>query len=149
MPRQRKRSGQRTAHEGQDAGHGGDARQIQAPPEETSKDTSYPSNFMFHHFPTKTVSLTHISHTHPMSEPMFKNQYLPHRTSQCTALPEKSENKPQRIRAHGARSKGHAGQTSSVHEGHPDQVPGAGPPMPSTWWVCMHRNLGFCSFTLI
>ena len=39
----------------------------------TSKDTSHPSNFMFHHFPTKIVSLTHISHAHPMSEPMFKN----------------------------------------------------------------------------
>ena len=48
-------------------------RQIQAPPPMTSKDTSYPSNLMFHHFPTKTVSLTHISHAHPMSEPMFKN----------------------------------------------------------------------------
>lgn len=38
-----------------------------------SKDASHPPNLTFHHFPTKTVSLTHISHAYAMSEPMFKN----------------------------------------------------------------------------
>lgn len=74
-----------------------------------SKDTSHPPNLMFHHFPTKTVSLTHISHAYAMSEPMFKNQDLSHRTPNARHSQRNLETSPRESELTGQEAAGAKG----------------------------------------